>query len=212
MMAYLRDPQAIEAESFRLIRAGIAGKSFAPLERAVVERVIHATADFSYAEDLRFSPGVVEHALGALKRGCALVTDTRMAKAGVNPRLCGALGLEVRCALEYEGVEVLARRKKVTRAMASMMLVAEQERDAIFLVGNAPTALFALVELFWEGKTQASLVIGVPVGLVGAEEAKKALRATSLPSITTVGPRGGTPVAVAILHALLKLAVGESHG
>lgn len=211
-MIYFRDPQVIEAESFRIIRAALAGKGFPFLEQVVIERVIHATADFSYAEQLRFSPGAVESGIVALRRGCPVVTDTRMAWMGINRKLAEALGVEVRCAPNAEGVEELARKWKITRAMASILCEAERKEDAIFLIGNAPTALFALVELFREGKVNAPLVIGVPVGLVGAQEAKEALRATSLPSITTVGPKGGTPVAVAILHALFKLVLGDEDG
>lgn len=206
-MEYLLDPEAIERESFRIIRARISEKNLPPMEQNIVERVIHATADFAYAEDLCFAPGAVQSGLAALRQGCLVVTDTRMAKAGINQRLLGALGGKVLCALEEEGVERLAQGKGVTRAMAAMRHVASKVHGAIFLIGNAPTALFALVELFQEGKFSSPLVVGVPVGLVGAKEAKKALRATSLPSITTLGPKGGTPVAVAILHALCHLAL-----
>ncbi len=210
-MEYLSDPEAIEKESFRIIRARIAGKNLPPVERTIVERVIHATADFAYAEDLCFAPGAVQSGLAALRQGCLVVTDTRMAKAGINQKLLEAIGAKVLCAFEEEGTERLAQGRGMTRAMAAMRCVASKVHGAIFLIGNAPTALFALVELFQEGKLSSPLVVGVPVGLVGAEEAKKALRATSLPSITTLGPKGGTPVAVAIFHALCHLTLEGRH-
>jgi precorrin-8X/cobalt-precorrin-8 methylmutase len=211
-MDYRLNPRSIEEESFRIIRNRLLGHRFGPGEQTVVERVIHATADFSYAETLRFSPEAVSSGVAALQRGCTVVTDTRMAWAGINRSLLRSLGVRLLCALDAEGVEVVSRAQGVTRAMVSMKMVAEREREALFLVGNAPTALFALVKLFEEGKIVPPLIVGVPVGLVGAKEAKDALRGTSIPSITTVGSRGGTPVAVAILHALLYLALGESHG
>ncbi|MEN3186064.1 MAG: precorrin-8X methylmutase [Atribacterota bacterium] len=212
MKDYLRDPETIQEESFRIIRARIAEKKFSPVERVIVERVIHATADFSYAENLYFSPDAVESGLAALNKGFLVITDTRMAKAGINRGLLEAMGGEVRCILEEEGVEQLAQKKGITRAMAAMRYVALRVKEAVVLIGNAPTALFTLVELFQEGVFSSPLVIGVPVGLVGAEEAKKALRDTSLPSITTMGPKGGTPVAVAIFHALCHLVLEGKHG
>jgi len=211
-MDYRLNPRSIEEESFRIIRSHLSGRHFGSGERAVVERVIHATADFSYAEILRFSPQAVDSGVSALQRGCTVVTDTRMAWAGINRSLVRSLGVRLLCALDVDGVEVLSRAQGVTRAMVSMKMVAEREREAVFLVGNAPTALFALLELFEEGKITPPLVVGVPVGLVGAREAKEALQSTAIPSITTAGCRGGTPVAVAILHALLHLALEGSHG
>lgn len=209
-MSNLRDPRAIEMESFSLIRAFLSGKDFPLPERIVIERVIHATADFSYAEALRFSCGAVERGLVALRQGCSVVTDTRMAWAGINREVSQALGVEIHCALDEEGVGELSQKRGITRAMASIIKAAEKRREALFLVGNAPTALFTVVELFWEGKISPPLVVGVPVGLVGAKEAKEALEGTTLSYITTSGPKGGTPVAVAIFHALCKLALEDT--
>lgn len=211
-MQYEKNPVTIERESFRIIREHLTLKKFSRKELLIVERVIHATADFEYAELLSFSKEAIASGIEALKRRCPIVTDTRMAEAGINRSLLQALGGRVICSLNESKAERVAEEQNITRAMVSIIRIAEREKEAIFLIGNAPTALFTLLELFQMEKVQSPLVIGVPVGFVGAREAKEALREYPVPSITTRGPKGGTSVAVAILHALFLLAKEENHG
>ena len=196
------DPAAIEARSMQIIESEL--KTEIPEEnRAVVKRVIHATADFDYAENLAFSPGAVEKALAALGRGCRIVTDTQMAKSGINKTAAGKLGCEIVCFMSDPDVAEEAKAQGCTRAQVSMEKAARLGGETIFAVGNAPTALLALRELMDEGKVSPALVIGVPVGFVNILESKDAILSSSVPHIVARGRKGGSTVAAAIVNALM---------
>ncbi|ADL07091.1 precorrin-8X methylmutase [Thermosediminibacter oceani] len=206
---YIKDPEAIEKKSFEIIRSRIDARRFSDGELAVVQRVIHATADFDYEEILEFSPDAVEKGLAALKAGCGIVTDTRMAQAGINRRALEALGCRILCYVDDPEAVAIARERGITRSMAAMELASKDPKNLIFAIGNAPTALFKLAELIQEGKVRPSLVVGVPVGFVGAAESKETLFRLRVPSIITRGRKGGTTVAVSIVNALLYALVKE---
>ena len=198
----ITDPAAIEARSMQIIESEL--KTEIPEEnRAVVKRVIHATADFDYAENLAFSPGAVEKALAALGRGCRIVTDTQMAKSGINKTAAGKLGCEIVCFMSDPDVAEEAKVRGCTRAQVSMEKAARLGGETIFAVGNAPTALLALRELMDEGKVSPALVIGVPVGFVNILESKDAILSSSVPHIVARGRKGGSTVAAAIVNALM---------
>lgn len=199
------NPEAIEATSFRIIDAEVGPHGFDARQWPVVRRIIHTTADFDFARSTAFAPGVIDEAVAALRRGGPILCDTHMVAAGVNKPRLQAFGCELRCHVADAEVAAQARAEGITRSiLATRMGVAEG--CGIFLIGNAPTALFELLRLAAAGLVQPSLVVGVPVGFVGAEESKEALLASNLPFITCRGRKGGSAIAATILNALMILA------
>ena len=202
-------PNEIEQESFRLIAQEFAqrGYSFAPGLLPLVMRVVHATGDVSLAEALVFHPSALEAGLSALAEGASLVADVEMVAAGISKRLAQTLGAKVICLLNDPDVPQEAQRSGLTRAYCAMKKALRLEGRKILVIGNAPTALLATLDHLQEGGVPPDLIIGVPVGFVGAAEYKARLQGQEVPFITLPGTRGGTPVAVALANALLKLAV-----
>ena len=198
----ITDPAAIEARSMEIIESELKTE-IPPENKAVVKRVIHATADFDYAENLAFSDGAVRKALDALGRGCSIVTDTQMAKSGINKTAAAKLGCEIRCFMSDPDVAEEAKARGCTRAQVSMEKAARLPGPVIFAVGNAPTALLALRDLIDRGEVSPELVIGVPVGFVNILEAKEAILSSSVPYIVAKGRKGGSNVAAAIVNALM---------
>lgn len=203
-MDYLQQPQAIEAKSFVIIGEEIRRtrpdyRFASPLHEAVVKRVIHTTADFDWLDILWFSDDALESLCAAIKQGCTLYTDTTMALSGINKTLFAQFGGEVRCYISDPRVARKAKMEDITRSMAAVDLALTEEGDKVFVFGNAPTALFRLLE----HKARVNGVVGVPVGFVGAEESKEALVASGLPGIAARGRKGGSNVAAAIINALL---------
>ncbi len=205
----LTDPAAIEAESFRIIDSELSPHfRFTPEEHAVVRRVIHATADFDSARNLRFSPGCFEAFAKASRAGAPVVADVAMPAAGINKALLARHGGQVLCPINEAGVAAAAQAAGHTRAIEAMRRAAAQAPGAILAIGNAPTALLETQRLIIAGKWRPALIIGVPVGFVAAEESKHGFEhgyAGETPYITALGRKGGTPAAVAIVNALLHL-------
>ena len=198
----ITDPNAIEARSMEIIESELPFPI--PEEnKAVVKRVIHCTADFDYASNLKFSPGAVSKALEALRRSCRIVTDTQMAKAGINKAAAEKLGLRIDCFMSDPDVAETAKKQGSTRAVASMDKAAGLDGELIFVIGNAPTALLRVKELIGEGRVKPALVIGVPVGFVNIIESKNAIMETDVPYIVAAGRKGGSNVAAAIVNALM---------
>ncbi len=196
-------PNEIEQRSFEIITELLWDVPIAPENEAVVKRVVHATADLEFAQTLAFSPGAVAAGLEALRGGCDIVTDTEMARAGINKKILSRLGGTVHCFMSGEDVAAEAKARGVTRAAVSMERAAELEKPCIFAIGNAPTALFALRELMDAGRVQPALVVGVPVGFVNVVESKERILETSVPHIVARGRKGGSGVAAAVCNALL---------
>ena len=185
----------IEAQSFRILRERVDLSHLPPLSRAVAERVIHSSADLEYAETLVLDEAALHAGRAALARGAPLVVDARAVAAMVTAR-------EARVALAEPGAAELAARAGLTRSAAGTRLaVGRAGAGAVWAVGNAPTALWELLERAEEARP--ALVIGLPVGFVGAAEAKAALAAGRLPCVTNRGPKGGSAVAAATVNALL---------
>lgn len=204
--AVILDPLEIERRSFAIIDAEVGPHGFDALQWPVVRRIIHTTADFDFARSTCFAPGAIEAGIAALRGGAAVLSDTNMVRAGVNKARLTALGSAIHCHVADLEVAAQAKAAGVTRSiLATRKGVAEGCR--IFLIGNAPTALFELLELVGAGQIEPALVVGVPVGFVGAEESKEALLASGLPYITCRGRKGGSAIAAAILNALMILAV-----
>ena len=191
------DPVEIEKKSMEIISGELQWSG--PEEaRPIVMRVIHATADFSFAETLHFSPGIVNR-IRRLLPGCTLITDTQMACSGISRKACERYGVRIRCFMSDPDVAEEARARGVTRAMVAAEHALHLPGPLLLVCGNAPTFLLPLLS----GVPEGSAVIGVPVGFVNVVEAKEALVKSGIPSIVTRGRRGGSTVAVAIVNALL---------
>ena len=203
-------PAEIEARSMEIIQSELGERSFPPEVLPVVKRVIHTTADFDYADNLVFSPGAVEKGVAALKAGCVIVTDTQMARSGVNKRVLEKFGGEALCFMSDPDVAAEAKERGVTRAAASMERAARLDRPLILALGNAPTALVRTCELLEAGALKPELIIGVPVGFVNVVESKELLLTEDVPYIVARGRKGGSNVAAAICNALLYLASGNA--
>jgi precorrin-8X/cobalt-precorrin-8 methylmutase len=184
----------IEIESMAILRSRYDFSRFAPLSRAVAERVCHASADLSFADSLLLDEEALRAGRAALAGGAPIYADARMVAAGITSR-------DVRVPLADPRVAGLAEQRGVTRSAAAMALAAaEAPAGAIWVVGNAPTALLQLLQ---EPPAAPALIVGLPVGFVGAAEAKAALAASGLPCVANRGERGGSAVAVAAVNALL---------
>ena len=200
----ISDPNDIERRSMEIIESEIGDMSaFSELEKLIVKRCVHTTADFDYAENLVFSDGAVAKALKALEGGCTIVTDTQMAKSGINKAAVARLGCEVLCFMSDPDVAQAAKDRGCTRAAVSMEKAAGMKGHLVFAIGNAPTALLRLRELIDEGAISPDLVIGVPVGFVNVVESKEAIMEADVPYIVAKGRKGGSNVAAAIVNALM---------
>jgi precorrin-8X/cobalt-precorrin-8 methylmutase len=198
----------IEDRSFSIIDAEAGAHGFAPRDWQVVRRVVHATADFEFIQLMRLSPGAVEAGVRALRSGCPLLVDVKMIAAGLNEERLAAYGCSVISYISDDDVIAAARASDSTRAIESMRKARRLGTldGAIVAIGNAPTALLELGRLVREEGARPALVIGVPVGFVSAAESKEVALALPLPTIVARGRKGGSPVAVAIIHALLLLS------
>lgn len=201
-------PMEIEKRSFEIITEELGYEL--PEELApIIKRCIHTSADFDYAKNLCFSDGVVTKAIEALKNGACIVTDTQMAKSGINKKALAKYGGEVFCFMADEDVAEIAKKNGSTRATASMDKAAAMNQPLIFAIGNAPTALVRLYELIEDGKLKPELIIGVPVGFVNVVQSKELIMETDVPYIVARGRKGGSNIAACICNALLYMAGGR---
>jgi precorrin-8X/cobalt-precorrin-8 methylmutase len=200
----VRRVHPIELESYRILRGLVDLSHMGPLSRTVAERVIHASADLEYAESLVLDETVLEAGLEALRGGAPVVTDVNMVAAGIT-------ACETLCLVADPRVKDLSERLGITRSAAGFRLAAEEVGPgALWVVGNAPSALFELLE----SDAAPALVVGLPVGFVGAAESKEALMESGLPAVVNHGRKGGSAVAAAALNAILyfKEAEGDRGG
>lgn len=199
-------PMDIEKKSFEIITEELSNRDIIEQNAPVIKRVIHTTADFEYVDNLCFDREVVNKAITILKNGACIVTDTQMAKAGINKAALKRCGCEVQCFMSDEDVAAEAKAEETTRAAVSMRKAAEIDKPLVIAVGNAPTALIELDELIKSGKISPKLIIGVPVGFVNVVESKELIMKAGIPYIVARGRKGGSNVAAAIVNALLYLA------
>lgn len=199
-------PDQIEKESFRIIDEVLKGYGLKEGDYEVVRRVVHTTTDFEYATSMLFSNGAVEAGVKALKNGCSIVTDVDMVKSGILRSYRNKLGIEVFCHISDDDVIKEAREKGVTRATIAMRKARERINGGIVAIGNAPTALYELIRLAKEENVRPALVVGMPVGFVGAADSKEALAASGLNYITNKGTKGGSTITAAAVNALMILA------
>lgn len=196
-------PAEIEKRSFEIITEELGERIFPPDQAPIIKRCIHTSADFDYADHLCFSEGAVAKAKDAIRRGACIVTDTQMAKAGINKRKLASYGGEVFCFMSDEDVAAAAKENGTTRATVCMDKAAGLDRPLIFAIGNAPTALVRLYELIEEKKLKPELVIGVPVGFVNVVQSKELIMQAQVPYIVARGRKGGSNIAACICNALL---------
>ena len=203
----MKDPGSIESRSMEIIETQL--PELARLqagEKEIVKRVVHTTGDVTIAGLLRIHPGAVEAGLAAIRAGKTVITDINMLKAGINAKRLALFGAAARCYIGDEDVAEEARRLGQTRAMVAMRKAAPEMNGGIVAIGNAPTALFALGELIDRGEVAPALIVGTPVGFVGASESKEILTQMGVPYITIPGTRGGSAIAAAVVNALLYMA------
>ena len=201
-------PMEIEKRSFEIITEEL-GRELPEELAPIIKRCIHTSADFDYADNLCFSENVVEKAIHALKNGACIVTDTQMAKSGINKKALAKYGGEVYCFMSDEDVAETAKKNGSTRATASMDKAAAMDKPLIFAIGNAPTALVRLYELIKDEKINPELIIGVPVGFVNVVQSKELIMETDVPYIVARGRKGGSNIAACICNALLYMAGGR---
>ena len=203
--------RSIEDGSFAIIDQEAGTHDFGPAEWQVVRRVIHATADFEFKTLIRFHPDAVRAGVAALQGGCPLLVDVKMIAAGLNEERLSSYGCLVHSFISDEDVIATAKANNSTRAIEAMRKARRLNllSGAIVAIGNAPTALLEVARLIREEEARPALIIGVPVGSVSAAESKDVTRELSSPFIVAHGRKGGSPIAVAIIHALLLLSTKE---
>jgi precorrin-8X/cobalt-precorrin-8 methylmutase len=198
--------EQIEEKSFKIIDSQIGRTLFTEQEYVIVRRVIHATGDFDFAQTMRFHSEAVASGLKALKQGKDILVDVRMVEAGINKKVLSRSGGKVVCLVSDSAVEKKAREEGKTRSEVAIEMGMTQD-IGIIAIGNAPTALLKVIELVENRKKDTprpELIIGVPVGFVNAHESKEKLSTLEYPFITSLGRKGGSPVAAAIVNALLR--------
>ena len=198
-------PMDIERRSFEIITELLGDRKLDPENELVIKRAIHTTADFDYADNLVFSDHAVTKGIEALRAGCDIVTDTQMAKAGINKTILASLGGEVHCFMSDPDVAAEAKARGVTRAIVSMERAVQLPKPCIFAIGNAPTALIRLYEMMQKGEIHPDFIIGTPVGFVNVVESKELICQSSVPCIVARGRKGGSNIAACICNALIYM-------
>ncbi len=200
--------RAIESGSFEIVDREAGEHSFSPDQWQVVRRVIHATADFEFKQLMEFHPDAIEAGVAALRRGCPLFVDVKMITAGLSAERLATYGCAVHSFISDEDVIARAKAENSTRAIEAVRKARELGllEGAIVAVGNAPTALLELARMVRSGGARPALVVGVPVGFVSAAESKEECRGLPVPYIVARGRKGGSSIAVSIIHALLMIS------
>jgi precorrin-8X/cobalt-precorrin-8 methylmutase len=199
-------PQEIEEKSFEMITEELGTHPYTESQYPVVQRVIHASADFELGRSLVFHPGAIEAGIAAIRRGETVVADVQMVQVGTSKERIRKHGGDVVVYISDPDVVEEAKRLNTTRAIISMRKAIRDIEGGIFAIGNAPTALLELIRLIKEGMAKPSLIIGMPVGFVSAAESKDELRKLDIPFITNIGRKGGSTIVVAALNALSIMA------
>ena len=198
----------IENKSMDIIDEVMGDTNFSEEEKIIAKRMIHTTGDFDYRNIIIFKNDFIGEAKKSILEKVTIFTDTKMAYTGINKSALEKAGCELKCYIDDERVFSLSKELGTTRSACAVDLAVQDGID-IFVIGNAPTALFRILELVKEGKANPRFIVGVPVGFVGAAESKEYLREFDIPSISTVGNKGGSNVAASIINALLYMVVGR---
>lgn len=208
MQRFALPPDEIYRRSFATVEALLPAGNWSPEERQVLRRIVHATGDPQLALQVRFKPAAIEGGIAALQQRTAIFTDVHMVAAGCNQRWCDRLGCSMHVLIAQEGLEAVATSANITRSAAAIIRALPHLGGTIVVIGNAPTALLALLDALDEGSCEPpALIIGMPVGFIATRESKSALWERAYPAIIVEGTRGGSPVAAATLNALFSLAL-----
>ncbi len=205
---YEINPMGIEHKSMDIIEGLIGSESWDPIVKAVVHRIVHTSGDPDYANIVKIHPEAIDKGIEALKKGALIITDVNMIKTGINKPALNKIGSDITCIVSDEAVVKEAKRTGETRSMTAMKMLKDKMDGSIIAIGNAPTALFTVLELCKNENIKPALIIGTPVGFVGAKESKDLLVEESpVPYITVLGTKGGSPIAASIINALLYTIV-----
>ncbi|WP_166245619.1 precorrin-8X methylmutase [Paenibacillus turpanensis] len=202
-------PQEIEGISFQMIKDELGEHPFTEEQFPIVQRVIHASADFELGRSLVFQPDAVQAGIEAIRAGKRVVADVQMIQAGVSQDRLKRFGGGIDVYISDPDVIEEAKRLNTTRAIISMRKAIREADAGIFAIGNAPTALLELIRMVKEGEAKPGLIIGLPVGFVSAAESKDELRKLDIPYITNIGRKGGSTIVVSVINALSLLAVKQ---
>ncbi|MGF7185773.1 precorrin-8X/cobalt-precorrin-8 methylmutase [Desulfitispora alkaliphila] len=200
--SFINDPKQIESKSMDIILELVGNIKGSPQEQAVIKRMVHTTGDPDYVKLVQIHPVACSAGMKAIESGCKIITDVKMVVAGINKKKLSQYGVELLCGIDDPEVVAEAKKTGQTRAFTAMKHFSNQIDGNIVAIGNAPTALFQLLELVDNG-IKPSLIIGTPVGFVGAAESKELLTRYEIPYITVAGYKGGSTVAAATVNALL---------
>ena len=207
---YALTPDEIDSESLKMVQASLPiGLNLSPIEQYTLCRIVRAEGDPDIASSVRFSPGSVEAGLNALRSRALVVTDVRMVEMGISKVLLRDAGVSTLCSIDTSDVAERARMDGTTRSVAAIRQLSPQISGSVCAIGNAPTALLALLDLVDAGAVSPALVIGMPVGFVACAESKDELVKRDIPFITVLGRRGGSSAAAATINALLDLLKAE---
>ncbi len=203
---YVKNPESIESKSFAIIEEEMGEKAlkFSVEELPIVKRVIHTTADFEYADQIRFHPDAIRIIREALIDGVEIYADTSMIASGINRKKLKAVSSSVHNFVHDSDVAIRAKEAGITRSMAGIEKAMKQEAIQLYAIGNAPTAIYRLQELIETTGKKPLAIVGAPIGFVGAAESKEVLMQMDIPYITIEGRKGGSPVVAAIFNAILK--------
>ena len=203
-MDFIKKPREIEDRSMELIAPHLAPYHLSEVETKIYSRIIHAAGDVEYAPLIHLHPQAVAAAQQALRAGASIYTDVEMVRTGINKRKLASFGGEVHCLIADPDVAVFAKASGITRSMAAMRRFGPALDGSIVAIGNAPTALYEVLRLVEEEGMRPACIVGIPVGFVGAADSKEQLRRNPfVPYITVEGTKGGSPIAAAVVNALM---------
>jgi precorrin-8X/cobalt-precorrin-8 methylmutase len=200
------EPAEIYKRSFSIIKKEYGDYSVNEDEMLIRTRIAHTTADVEFSKTFLIHKDAISAGIGAIKSGKNIFTDVSMVTSGIRPRITEDFEGELLCFLYDEGIKEEAVKRGTTKSAAAMTKGVPFYSGGIVAIGNAPTALFELIDLIKEGKADPALVVGVPVGFVGAAESKQELADLNIPFITNLDRRGGSPIAAAIVNGIIALA------
>lgn len=205
-MDYIKKPMEIENKSMEIIAPYLKDLNLNDEETKVYSRIIHAAGDVEYAPIIRLHPDAITAGKEAIKKGCNIYTDVEMVRTGINKRKLASFGGEVFCRVADPEIAHVAKEKGITRSMAAMQSFGQDLDGAIVAVGNAPTALYEVLRMVEQDGIRPALIVGIPVGFVGAADSKEALAAnTIVPYVTVAGTKGGSPIAASVINAIMYI-------